>query len=193
MGCRGRMEHKRARAHHLLPSFSTLSLNTTPNGRPMASATIDLLDGLMRVKDERGQQLSDVEVLDNIVSLVVAGYESTSVAIMWALYYLAKYPPVLETLREENMALSKNKNGEFITSDDVAKLIYTNKVVEETIRLANIAAIIFRKATKDVENKGYKIPKGWKLRWELLNPNANLSYLPNPKPMDGVEISFNKL
>ncbi|KAK2993324.1 hypothetical protein RJ640_005360 [Escallonia rubra] len=125
--------------------------------------TNDLMDGLMRVKDEQGQQLSDEEVLDNIVILIVAGYESTSVAIMWALYYLAKYPHVLKTLREENMALSKHKNGEFITSDDVAKLTYTNKVVEETIRLANIAAIVNRKATKDVEYKGYTIPKGWKV------------------------------
>ncbi|KAK1401233.1 Ent-kaurenoic acid oxidase 1-like [Heracleum sosnowskyi] len=107
--------------------------------------TDDLMDGLMGLmglKDEEGKQLSDTEVLDNIVSLVVAGYESTSLAIMWALYNLAKYPNVLRKLREENMSLRKHKNGELLTSDDVAKLIYTNKVVEETIRMANIAAFI---------------------------------------------------
>ncbi|KAK1363375.1 Ent-kaurenoic acid oxidase 1 [Heracleum sosnowskyi] len=222
------------------------------------NVTNDLMDGLMGLKDDEGKELSDTEVLDNIVSLVIAGYESTSLAIMWALYYLAKYPSVLQKLREENMCLRKHKNEEQITSDDIAKLNYTNKVVEETIRMANIAAFIFRTATKDVEYKGYTIPRGWKVmmwvrylhtnpenfddpmsfnpdrwnepakagtyqvfgggsricagnmlarlqvaiflhhlaigyKWELVNPKAKMTYLPHPKPEDGVMISFRKL
>ncbi|KAK3024014.1 hypothetical protein RJ639_045034 [Escallonia herrerae] len=234
-----------------------------------AKDVTDLLDGLMELKDDEGQHLNDKEVLDNIVSLVVAGYESTSLSIMWALYYLAKYPKILQKLRDENMPLSKMKNGELITSDELAKLKYTNKacfplyallfhVVEETIRLANIAATVFRTATRDVEYKGYTIPKGWKVilwvryphtdpenladplcfnpdrwdvpakpgsyqvfgggaricagnmlarlqvgiflhylatgyEWELVNPNAEMSYLSHPKPVDGVEIAISKL
>ncbi|KAL5544344.1 hypothetical protein UlMin_008128 [Ulmus minor] len=123
----------------------------------------DLMDGLMQIEDDEGNKLSDEEVLDNIVSLVVAGYESTSLATTWAIYNLSKYPNVLQKLREENMAISKNKTGDFITSEDVSKMKYTNKVVEETIRIANIAQVIFRSATKDVEYKGYKIPKNWKV------------------------------
>ncbi|CAN0829576.1 Ent-kaurenoic acid oxidase [Linum grandiflorum] len=124
----------------------------------------DLMDGLRRIEDENGNRMSDEEVLDNIVSFVVAGYESTSLASMWSFYYLAKYPDVLAKLREENMALRKNKaHGEFITSDDVSKLKYTNKVVEETIRMANIAALVFRMATEDVDYKGYRFPKNWKV------------------------------
>ncbi|XP_057514689.1 ent-kaurenoic acid oxidase 1-like [Actinidia eriantha] len=223
-----------------------------------ANSRNDLMDGLMQLKDDEGNQLRDIEVVDNIVSIVVAGYKSTSIAIMWALYYLAKYSDVLQKLREENRPISKRKNGELITSDDIANMKYTNKVVEETIRLANIAAIVFRTATKDVEYKGYKIPKGWKVmlwvrylhtnpenfsdpmcfnpdrwneplkpgvyqvfgggsrtcagnmlarlqlavflhhlavgyKWELVNPNAQMTYLPHPKPVDGVEIVISKL
>lgn len=57
------------------------------------------MDGLRQIEDDEGSQLSDQEVLDNIVGLVVAGYESTSVASTWAIYYLAKYPHVLAKLR----------------------------------------------------------------------------------------------
>lgn len=64
-----------------------------------AMNTNDLMDGLMRLRDEEGKQMSDTEVLDNMLSLVVAGYESTSLSIMWALYYLPKYPHVLLKLR----------------------------------------------------------------------------------------------
>lgn len=61
--------------------------------------TNDLMDGLMQLKDDEGNQLSETEVLDNIVSLVVAGYESTALTIMWSLYILPKYPNVLKKLR----------------------------------------------------------------------------------------------
>lgn len=53
----------------------------------------------MQIKDDEGSKLSDQEVIDNIVSLVVAGYSSTSLASMWAIYYLAKYPKVLRKLQ----------------------------------------------------------------------------------------------
>ncbi|XAR50094.1 hypothetical protein NMG60_11004327 [Bertholletia excelsa] len=218
----------------------------------------DVMEGLMELKDEEGRGLNEKEVVDNIVNLIVGGYESTSLAITWALYYLAKYPKIVQKLREENIPINKRKNGEFITSDDISEMKYTAKVVEETIRLANIAPIVFRTATQDVEYKGYLIPKGWKVilwirylhtnpenftdpmcfnpdrwnepakpgtycvfggglrvcagnmlarlqlavflhhlvvgyKWELVNPNAEISYLPHPKPVDGVEIVFTKI
>ncbi|KAK0597433.1 hypothetical protein LWI29_025205 [Acer saccharum] len=99
------------------------------------TTNIDLMDGLMQVEDDIGKRLSDQEVLDNIVSLVVAGYTSTAMASTWALYFLAKYPNVLEKLR----------------------------VVEETIRMANISGFTFRLASREVEYEGYKIPKDWKV------------------------------
>lgn len=69
--------------------------NDDGNTRPVN----DLMDGLMKLKDEEGGHLSDIEVLDNIVSILLAGYESTSLATMWAVYHLAKYPKVLQKLR----------------------------------------------------------------------------------------------
>lgn len=53
----------------------------------------------MQFEDGEGSKLSDQEVLDNIICLVIGGYESTSLASMWAIYYLANYPDVLEKLR----------------------------------------------------------------------------------------------
>ncbi|XP_068307564.1 beta-amyrin 11-oxidase-like [Pyrus communis] len=125
--------------------------------------TSDLMDGLMEIKDDEGNKLSDQEVLDNIVSLVIAGYATTAVSIMWTLYYLSKYPNILRKLREENMVMHKNKTGEFITCEDVSKMEYTNKVVKETIRLANISAFSFRLATNEAEYQGYRIPKDWRV------------------------------
>ncbi|XP_027155174.1 ent-kaurenoic acid oxidase 1-like, partial [Coffea eugenioides] len=90
-----------------------------------ARAEFDLLDQLLNLKDDDGHQLQDEEVLDNIVGLIIAGYESTSLSIMWILYYLAKYPNVLKKLREEH--INVGTNGDFITRDGILKLQYTNK------------------------------------------------------------------
>ncbi|XP_030531455.1 ent-kaurenoic acid oxidase 2-like [Rhodamnia argentea] len=82
----------------------------------------------LQIEDEDGNKLNDDEVVDNIVSLVIGGYESISRACAWAFYYLASYPDVLHKLREENEACSKNEVGEPITSEDVAKMKYTSKI-----------------------------------------------------------------
>ncbi|GFZ03646.1 hypothetical protein Acr_16g0002700 [Actinidia rufa] len=161
-----------------------------------ANSRNDLMDGLMQLKDDEGNQLRDIEVVDNIVSIVVAGYESTSIAIMWALYFLAKYSNILQKLREENRAISKRKNGELITSDDISNMKYTNK---EPLKpgvyqvfgggsrtcagnmLARLQLAVFL----------HHLAVGYK--WELVNPNAQMTYLPHPKPVDGVEIVISKL
>ena len=57
------------------------------------------MDGLMQIEDDEGNRLSDREVVENIVSLVVGGYTSTALVSMWGIYLLAKYPSVLRKLR----------------------------------------------------------------------------------------------
>ncbi|PON86074.1 Cytochrome P450 [Trema orientale] len=163
----GSAYHRARQCRKKLDAIFTAELEKKKNqikvDRSTSNDDLDLMDGLMQIEDDEGNKLSDQEVIDNIVSLAVAGYVSTSLASMWAIYYLAKYPNVLKMLREENMAIIRNKTGDFITSDDVSKLTYTNKVVEETIRMANVTVFLFRLATNEVEYKGYKIPKGWKV------------------------------
>ncbi|XP_077225238.1 beta-amyrin 11-oxidase-like [Tasmannia lanceolata] len=123
----------------------------------------DLMDGLMQIKDEEGKQLGDEEVVDNIVPLIVGSYEPTSVATTWCLYYLAKSPSVLRRLREEHMKICEQKKGAFITVEDIRKMKYTHKVIDETVRMANVAPMIFRQVNKDVDYQGYRIPKDWKV------------------------------
>ncbi|KAF8378388.1 hypothetical protein HHK36_029727 [Tetracentron sinense] len=92
-----------------------------------SEARNDLMDGLIHMKDEEGKKLRDEEVLDNIASLIIAGYKSTALASMWAIYYLAKFPDVLRKLREENMAVCKNEKGDFINFENISQMKYTNK------------------------------------------------------------------
>ncbi|KAL2903132.1 Beta-amyrin 11-oxidase, partial [Bienertia sinuspersici] len=113
----------------------------------------DLMDGLLQVKDKEGKQLSEEEVLDNVVSTIHIGHASIAFVMTWSLYFLSKFPHVFQKLKEENMDMSREKNGGHITYDDIMKLKYTNKVIEETFRMANLSSFVFKKATEDIEFK----------------------------------------
>ncbi|CAK8565046.1 unnamed protein product [Lathyrus sativus] len=151
--------HHALQCRRKLEDFFWMELDNRKNEKK--PETIDLMDGLMKIEDDEGDKLSEKEVIDNIVSLVAAGYISTSLISTWAIYLLAKYPIVLKKLREENMTFTKGSPEDFITAKDVSNLKYTNKVVEEVIRMSNVAACIFRKVDTEVNYKGYKMPKGW--------------------------------
>ncbi|CAI8596140.1 unnamed protein product [Vicia faba] len=155
--------HYALQCRRKLDDIFWMELNKRKSKNKNKVETIDLMDGLMQIEDDDGDKLSDKEVVDNIVSLVLGGYISTSLVSMWAIYLLAKYPNVLKLLREENMAFTEGNSGDFITAKDVSNLKYTNKVVEEVIRMSNVAAFVFRKVVNEVDYKGYKIPKGWKV------------------------------
>ncbi|KEH17088.1 cytochrome P450 family 90 protein [Medicago truncatula] len=154
--------HHALKCRRKLEDIFWMELGKRKNENKVKS-TSDLMDGLMQIEDGEGDKLSDKEVVDNIVSLVIGGYMSTSLSSMWAIYLLAKYPIVLKKLREENMAFTKDNQGDFIAAKDVSKLKYTNKVVEEVIRMANVSSFVFRKVVNEVDYKGYKIPKGWSI------------------------------
>ncbi|OAY66011.1 Ent-kaurenoic acid oxidase 2 [Ananas comosus] len=140
----------------------------------------DLMDGLMDIEDEEGKHLSDDEVVDNIVSLVIGGYQSVTLTSTWALYLLSKSPQVLQKLREENMAVGKRANGDPITFEDISKLKYTAMVVEESIRKANIVSLLCRVAKKDVEYKGFRIPKGWQVLVWIRSLHTDPKYFDDP-------------
>ncbi|KAM1026110.1 hypothetical protein FF1_039056 [Malus domestica] len=78
---------------------------------------------------------------------------------MCAIYYLAKHPTVLKKLQEDNMAIKKNKKGDFITSEDVSKMKYTNKVVEETIRMAKFQLLFSERLSGKLSIKDIKYPR----------------------------------
>lgn len=65
----------------------------------------DFMQILMDSVDENGTKLREMQVVENILSLILGGYESTSDVMMWGLYYLAKHPEILEKLKVYHIPL----------------------------------------------------------------------------------------
>ncbi len=116
----------------------------------------DLLSILMEVRDvETGLGMNDLQLRNQVLTLLLAGYETTSSVLTWTWYLLSSHPQAVERLRAES---AKNIGDRIPTSQDLPKLQYARMVFEESMRLYPPAWILGRKALADDEIGGYWIP-----------------------------------
>ncbi|MQA94312.1 MAG: cytochrome P450 [Streptosporangiales bacterium] len=116
----------------------------------------DLLDLMLTARDADGAGLSDEELRDEVATFVLAGHETTSLALTWAFVLLSENPGAWERLAAEARALT----GDELTAADLDRLPWTAAVVSEAIRLYPPAWTIERDATADDEVAGVPVPKG---------------------------------
>lgn len=110
--------------------------------QPDASRT-DILSLLLAARDQEGQPMSDEELHDELITLLVAGHETTASALSWALYWVFTRPDVLDKLLQELDALGNERNPMVI-----AQLPYLNAICQETLRLYPIAMFAFPRIVK---------------------------------------------
>lgn len=118
----------------------------------------DFLSMLMNARDEdTGATMSDEQLRDEIMTMFVAGHETTSASLSWAWYLLGKNPEIDQLFYQE----VKEKIGDKLpNADDYQLLSKTRNIFKETMRLYPPAWTIAREATEDVEIEGYHFPKG---------------------------------
>ncbi|MBA0560747.1 hypothetical protein Golob_017625 [Gossypium lobatum] len=139
------------------------------------SVVNDAVDVLLRDISEEGddddeqgetkekQSLPLDYISGNIIEMMIPGEETVPMAMTLAVKFLGDSPVALHQLMEENMELKKQKMncGEDYSWTDYLSLPFTQNVISETLRLANIINGVWRKAVKDIDIKGYLIPQGW--------------------------------
>ncbi|KAH7525137.1 abscisic acid 8'-hydroxylase 1 [Ziziphus jujuba] len=130
-------------------------------------------------------KLTDQQLKDNILTLLVAGHDTTTAALTWLIKFLGENPPVLERLREEHKQIQANRNyGPNLTWSAVNNMPYTAKVISETLRRATILPWFSRKAAQDFEIDGYKIKKGWSVNLDVVSIHHDSEVFPNPEQFD---------
>lgn len=127
----------------------------------------DLLGMLLAAKDDDAGRMSDRQLRDEVVTLFVAGHETTALTLGFALYLLAGDAEAQRWLGEE---LDSVLGGRAPALDDLPKLERTAAVVKESMRLYPPAWAIGREALEDVELGGYRLEKGSQIaisQWAL--------------------------
>jgi len=125
--------------------------------RGCPSRTSDLLQTLLEMRDESGVGMSDGQLRDEVTTLFLAGHETTANALTWTLYLLSQNPEKQEALQKE---LHNVLGGRAPEASDLPRLVYTDMVVKEAMRLYPPAWGIGRRAIKGFELGSYWIPAG---------------------------------
>ncbi|RIB25344.1 cytochrome P450 [Gigaspora rosea] len=120
----------------------------------------DLLSLLVKANEKlpADEQLTHKELVSQVMTLIVAGHETTSTALSWALYFLAKHPDAQDSLRKELVDVFTDRDL-VPTFDEIDHLKYLESVLKETLRVASPVPALVRCNLKDETMNGYLIPK----------------------------------
>lgn len=144
----------------------------------------DMLDRLLAARDtETGEVMSEIQLRDEIVTLLLAGHETTGTAIAWTLYLLSQHPQIEAQLVAE---LDSVLSGVPATSSDLARLPYLKQVMQESLRLYPPiwALALARQNTETIELGGYRIPAGSYLVIPVYSLHRHPDYWPDAKKFD---------
>ncbi len=154
----------------------------------------DLLSVLLTVTDaDTGEHLTDTELRDEAITLLMAGHETSSGALTWAYYLLGTHPEIRERLHAE---IDEVLGDRLPTVDDLPRLKFADAVYSEALRLYPPAWVLVRRALEDYTANGYHIPRNSVLMvspyvlhrdatwWPEPERFAPQRFLPDPDPDD---------
>lgn len=162
------------------------------NGKDMNSLhhRYDLLQTLMKAQDPeqgRSTRMTDIQLRDEVMTIFLAGHETTASALTWTFYLLSQHPDVEHRLYDELCSVlggKDNSSARLPTIEDISKLEYTEKVLRESMRLYPPAWTIGRQAMVDYAIGKYVIPRGSIILMSQYVMHHNPQYFSNPNTFD---------
>jgi cytochrome P450 len=142
----------------------------------------DMLGMLLKARDpETGAAMSQREVRDEVITLLIAGHETVASSLTWTWYLLARNPRAWETLRQE---VETQLGDRLPTSADLANLRWTGQVFSEALRLYPPAWLITRQSLEADELDGVIIPPGALIIFSPYVLHRHPAYWPNGEAFD---------
>jgi len=120
-------------------------------------ANQDLLDALMSATDKAGESMSDKEIIDEVMTMIIAGHETSAGTLNWVWYELSQHPEAEALAYNESLEYVKNDT---IDTDDIQNLTFIKQCIDEALRLYPPVWLFSRKAISDDVVSGYSIPAG---------------------------------
>jgi cytochrome P450 len=148
----------------------------------------DLLSMLLQAQDEEDNNspMTDSQVRDEVMTLFLAGHETTANALTWTWVQLSRNPAIVERLRQEIASVLGDR---LPTAADYPALKYTEMVLAESMRLYPPAWIVGRRAIEDMELGGFSIPKGSILVMSQMLTHRDPRFWKDPETFDPLRFS----
>ncbi|MFN7963727.1 MAG: cytochrome P450 [Thermoanaerobaculia bacterium] len=126
--------------------------------RDGSAGRADVLARLIRASDASGTPFSDLELRDEMMTLLVAGQETTAIALAWTVHRLLAHPEVhQQVIAEHRRVLGSGR----VTLEKLRELPYTMAVIDETLRLNPVFPLVVRWVAQPLELSRHEIPAGW--------------------------------
>jgi cytochrome P450 len=140
-------------------------------------ARTDILSMLLGARDEHGVSMTDEELRDELISMVVAGHKTTATAICWAFERMFATPRAYERVQQEVREVCGNDPPK---PDQLNRLEYLDAVIKESLRVRPTLAMIARKLHAPMQLGEYEVPAGWIVAPSLYLTHHNASVYPEP-------------
>lgn len=167
--------HKRLKK--AIAELDTIVLEMIARERSHATE-YSLLSMLVAARDTDGSSMSDAQLRDEALTLLLAGYETTANALSWAVHLLVTHPAALQRAQHEARAAL---TGEGCTLEDIPKLPFIKRVWLETLRLYPSAWSIGRTALEDVRLGEYALPHHQNVILSQFVTHRDPTYFPDPE------------
>ena len=142
----------------------------------------DLLGMLIETRDEdTGEGMDDKQLRDEVMTIFMAGHETTANSLAWTFHLLSTHPTVRERLDAE---LASVLGGRSPTIEDLPKFVFTKQVVQESLRLYPPAWVVGRNVIEDDEVGGWFLPKGTLAFVSPLLTGRHPDFWENPEGFD---------
>jgi len=141
----------------------------------------DLLSVLLQAQDDEGLRMTDRQLHDEIMTLFLAGHETTANALSWTWLLLGQHPEIEEKLVEE---LQRVLAGRAPAASDLPRLTYTDMVLREAMRLYPPVWVIGRRALAPFRMGEYELPAETNVLMSQLITHRDGRYFPEPERFD---------
>lgn len=147
-------------------------------GRARKEPGDDLLSRLVAARDDDGTRMTDRQLRDEMMTLYLAGHETTALTLSWTWLLLARHPAAEDRLVEE---WRRVLGGRTPTPDDLPHLPWTDAVLTEAMRVYPPVYLIGREATRDLELGGYRVKKGYTVFMSQWVNHRDPQHFPEPE------------
>ncbi len=144
---------KRALAAADVALYEVIAAARADAAKAQGPARSDVLSLLLAAVDEDGQPMSDKELRDELITMLIAGHETTAIALAWAVDAIARRPDILARILAEVHAAPAGAAHR-------APLPYLDATLKEVLRLWPLAALIVRRTTAPMTLRTHEIPAG---------------------------------
>jgi cytochrome P450 len=152
--------------------------------------TYDFLSMYMRATDKQGAAFTDDELLDELITLIVAGFETSANTLNWVWYLLAGHPDVEEKVIEESRSLIPTVSA--VSADSLAAMKYTQQVLEETLRMYPPVWLFTRRSREDDELDGFEVPEDTDIYLSPFILHRTARFWPEPERFDPARFAEGK-